>query len=276
MTGVCTPWVTGDDLTWPDGVTAPTDADLIEAWCRFASDVLYALSGELWPGVCTDVVRPCAQYRVVDLSTRQVIGTWLPGAGGTTSGFWPGDRGELGFCSCNRSARTGNYSLPEIRLAGPIIAITTVKIDGQVVPPNEYQVADDRYLVGLTRPDGSRREWPCCQRMDLPDTAEGTWSVAYTYGPPTPTGGVKAAAALAVQCILAEIAPAKCKLPDRTKTVVRQGVTISRYEPSELFPNGLVGISVADLWLSSLQIAERRRGGRVMVPGRRRRVRRTR
>lgn len=265
-TGTCSPWATTADVCSPCDDYA-FDPVVLEDCLQVASDVLFELTSRRWPGVCAEVVRPNAQYRAHD-GPRY----WghLVGRIGASSSPW-------GWCSCNRPREWGCSSLSEVLLgASPVLSITEVLVDGVVVAPGEYRVDDHRYLVGLERADGTRRRWPCCQNMALPDTEEGTWSVAYTYGLEPPLGGVRAAAALGCQLALAcqPETVGKCRLPKRITSITRQGVTVAVLDPLTLFADGLTGLAEVDLWVQSTRLGVARRRATVLVPGQARDVRR--
>jgi hypothetical protein len=77
--------------------------------------------------------------------------------------------------------------------------------------------------------DGNRQFWPSCQRLDLDDTEEGTFSVSYLHGVNVPQPGKDAAAQLA--CEIYKSCPGNegvgtCALPKNATRVTKQGITI--------------------------------------------------
>lgn len=225
----CAPWATSGDIC--DPCIDNTDVeDVLDTSLQVASDILFLLSGRRWPGTCEATIRPCA---------RPVCG----------SGYG---------CSCS--------GLSVIKLGPDLQAVSQVKLDGTVlVEGTDYRV--DTYedeLVKL-RANG-KNAWPCCQRMDLPDTEQQTFSVAYTYGTAPPAGGVRAAADLACQLALA-CSGGKCALPKETvQSITRQGITIAMVDRSQLFAKGLTGLSDVDLWLTSVNPNGLSRRARVISP----------
>jgi hypothetical protein len=222
---VCSPWADTADVCAP---CADYEADqaLLEKKLLVASELLFAWSGHQYPGVCSDIVRPCARYDGSDVGMRSSwggTGGWGYGFGG--AGLW---QSSWGFCSCNRTRRSGCQSIPEITLgAYPVIAVSEVKVDGAALDASRYRVDDDRWLVRLPDADGSRPGFPCCQDMVLPDTEENTFFVAFTYGQVPPLAGVAAAAALGCELTLAcdpETA-SECRLDWRVQSITRQGVS---------------------------------------------------
>lgn len=254
-----------------------TPTDTWEQLLRFSSDVLYEISGRRWPGLCVTTVRPQGAQPAPGRPR------WPHGGAGSVAGqLWLGDpsvRGVWVGCSCNRSERTGCHGVPELRLADRVVSIGSVKIDGVVIPTNEYRLDDHRYLVGLRQPDGSERTWPCCQRDDLPDTEVGTFAVTFTRGGLPPVGGTFATASLACELgkgmgLLGDDAAKKCRLPRRVTSIVRQNVTVAVLDPLTLFQEGRTGLPEVDLWLSSLQMGQQRRRGTMIPMGKRRGSRR--
>lgn len=265
--GTCSPWAELGDMPCQ---TYEADPAQMEQVLQFSSDVLYELTGRQWPGLCLSTIRPQSAEPYVGAAT------W-PGNGYrpltvVSRGLWTG-------CTCNRSVRTGCSSVPEIKLADRVVSVTEVKIDGEVVPANEYRVDDHRYLVGLRRPDGSERTWPCCQRDDLPDTQEGTFSVAFTRGGLPPIGGTLAAASLGCEFakgmgMLGDDAAKKCRLPRRVTSIVRQNVSVAVLDPLTLFQEGRTGLPEVDLFIESVRQGRARRRGTMIPMGKRRRSRR--
>lgn len=239
----CTPWATLADLCTPCD-DYDLDPVLLEDALQASSDVLYNLTGRRWPGECTDLVRPCRR-----------------------------ECGSRDGCGCGGAS--------EFRLPGyPVTSIDQVKVDGLVVDPAEYRLDGRRTLVGLRRADGTLRVWPNCQRLDLPDTEEGTWSVAYTYGDDPPRGGVRSAATLGCEiakaCQPEAFGSAKCRLPARVTTISRQNITLAVLDPLTVFSkDGLTGLPEVDLWISSVRHGDARRRATVRDPAAPRSSRRT-
>lgn len=253
---MCAAWATHEDACAPCNTYELTEDELDRAFL-VASDVLFNLTERRWPGVCVDKVRPTARYRRHDASPR-----WWHATGDY----------RYGFCSCNRSRDFGCLTIPSIELPGrPVHADgLVVKVDGEVVEAIVY----DRNKI--TRADG--KGWPCCQNLLLPDTEHSTFSVEYPYGLGPPIGGVMACAQLGCQLALAfnpdALSDGACKLPKRVQTITRAGTTIAVIDPLTLFKDGLTGLSEVDLWVSSIRAGDKRRRGKLIIPGRRSTMRR--
>lgn len=186
----CTPWVTADDLAAICD-HAGTDTSVLDEAAQVASDVLYVASGRKYPGVCDPVtVRPCQ-------------GATCP----------PSDP-----CGCCHVSR--------VRLLGWVQEVSEVKIDGAVIPADEYRVDLHRWLVYLPEAGSTRRQaWPGCQRLDLDDSEDETFSVTYTYGQAVPAAGTLAAQELGCQ-IASAAAGGECALPAGAVKVTRQGIEV--------------------------------------------------
>lgn len=142
-------------------------------WEAVASDLLWNWTNQVF-GVCSVEVRPCQEgCENSGWSTYWGRGPgWDPGfpsmgtgpRGGASwypvliSGQWHNVTcGCAGTCKCSPSGPA------VLALPGPVQSVSQVLIDGQVVPPSAYRVADKRYLV---RTDGD--VWPKCQDMNKP------------------------------------------------------------------------------------------------------------
>lgn len=246
----CSNWATADDLRGPCAGASPDD---IELALSAATSVLFALTRFRWPGACDDVVRPCGERR----SAQRV--TWGWNTLGPEYGWW---------CTCNRSANCGCSTLSQIPLgAYPIVDVTEVKIDGDIVDPVEYRVDDYRWLVGLDRLDnGQRRRWPCCQDIGASSDEEDTFEVSFSYGVAPPPVAVTHAATLACELLTSQNPDADCRLPERVTSITRQGVSLAVIDPLTLFDDGRTGLPEVDLWLGSLNYGDKMRNAQVVVP----------
>jgi hypothetical protein len=111
------------------------------------------------------------------------------------------------------------------------------------------------------------------QRLDLPDTADGTFSVTVTYGADPPPHGVSAASKLAAE-IAKDAVGEKSALPRRITSITRQGVSISNADPMQFLTKGLLGIWECDSFLIDVNPARQFAPSLIWSPdlARRRRV----
>jgi hypothetical protein len=228
---LCTDWITDEQLT--DGCAAcETDLTHVSETDRayaitLASQVLFELTGRRWPGLCTTTnERPCGRHVV-------------------------------GCCDCPH--------LSAIRLSnGPVDASSiVVTADGEVVPTDEYALIRGRMVIGLTDPlTGIRRVWPCCQRLDLPLTEEGTLAFTYQWGNLPPEGSVLPATFLARDYALACASGGQCSscsIPEDVQNLVRQGMSMAIPDPKVLLSDGFTGVGITDAWLASLRFGAKAR-----------------
>lgn len=255
----CEDWTTAEAVRACEGCADFSDDVLAEA-IAVASSVLYNWSERRFPGLCNDIVRPCARtehgFALHGRLQRGGFDGWLP---------------SWGWCSCNVGDACGCCRLPEVKLGGyPIQCIGEVVIDGVPLDCDAYRVDNDTTLVRI---DGE--SWPCCQDLRLPDTEVGTWSVTYTYGREVDPGGQLSAKLYA--CEVAKLCGGgPCKLPARVQQITRQGVSAGVMDLEALIALGGLGIPFVDQWLGGLEKAKRgSRGLIVASPESARRVRRT-
>ena len=257
-TVTCSAWATLDDIGEPCS-SLSMSADLMQNALYTASDVLFNLTGRRWPGVCSDSIRPIAQWRQHDGPPR-----WWPSTSSSTSGW----------CSCNRSQQYGCATVPEISLPGhPVLSASiVVRIDGVTLDPSQYRLDDHHKLVRI---DGEG--WPCCQDLTADDATDlHTFAVDYDFGLAPPIGGVFAAAELACQMALSRdpVNSGACALPKRITSITRQGETITILDPLHVFDDGKTGIPSIDLWIASERYGAKSRRSAVLLPGRQRVARR--
>lgn len=205
-----------------------------------AAIFLWANSSRMY-GACEVVVRPCGTD-CNDYSTY-----WGPSEASTS--FFP----ELqangtyvncmgGTCGCNPC---NCCHVCGVDLEFPVASITQVKVDGVVVDPATYFVADRRKLISRT---GC---FPKCQNLALPSNAVGTFEVTYVYGLPLGEAGQAALDALACE-FLKLCQGQSCKLPSRWRSISREGITMDAYDDLATLDNGRIGILEVDTWLSAV------------------------
>lgn len=105
--GVCTAWTTAEEVAAIPRY-AELDVVTLELTATIASEIMFMLSGQQWPGVCQDDLRPCCGHSFDRCS-----------------------------CSCANILDLGVY---------PITEIVEIKIDGVALNESEYTVWDYRYI----------------------------------------------------------------------------------------------------------------------------------
>lgn len=245
---VCAPWATDADVCGPCTAETPD----LETWMGVASDLLFELSGQRFPGLCEDVARPCMQCHpnVGPRFYGSPVDVWHNGA--VTM---------LGSCGCNQN-RCGCTTLSTLILSGwPLVSVEEVSIDGAVLDPSAYQIDDWQRLVRI---DGE--PWPACS---------DDFIVEFTYGVAPPAAGVAAAASLGCQLALACSGGDGCRLPQRVQSITRQGVSMVLLDPFTFFDDGRTGLYDVDLFLAAYgPTAKKRWPALVVNPDMRSRVRR--
>jgi hypothetical protein len=284
-TGACAPWIDGNVVRNSAGVRAaiaqaqqanaritPTppilDDEMIDVACAAAAEtattILYQKSGKQFTGSCGPVtIRPV--FRPVNADTR---GWVFAGGGGWGYGWGASAMGNLGMSPVLALYAEEQGAVIDL-WDYPINEILQVKIDGVVIPPDEYQLRDHRRLLRM-RPTSDfvpteRWGWPSSQIPDLPDTQQGTFSITYTYGQDPGEGGRMAAIALA-EFIVSPVLGNPQQFPQRTTQITRQGVTAQIASAVDVMKGGGTGIYVVDLWLNSVNPKQLTRKPRVWSP----------
>lgn len=240
--GPCQAWITADDVAdCCSQFTGGTDTSGLEPWVGPAVEALFGLSGGRFTGLCGPVtVRPCSgcggcvaqqRWRYSDGSVG-FVPTW-------TGSSWALSNGRTScHCGCLPEVELGRYDVQ---------GIAQVKIDGEVIAPSAYRLDGQWRLV---RTDGLA--WPSCQSLTLDDDEEGTFSVSYWYGEEPSELAQQAAAVLACQLYAACNNAGRCKLPERTRSVVRAGIGIEIGGLiAESLKAGATGILVLDTFIAT-------------------------
>lgn len=216
-TVVCAPWIDASQLCCEgagavdncDGSSTPllypwTDDDLVLS----ASNLLFKRTCLRYPGLCTRRIRPCVD------------------------------------CTCKRSpCCCGPYYTIDLASDYPIVAITSITIDGAVFDSANYRLDDDWRIVRL---DGE--QWPTCQNLGLTNyTGSGSdVIVEYVTGREAPIELQMAAAELACELKKACNGDESCKLPDHVRNVTRRGVEFELDDVTSLISEGLTGNQIID------------------------------
>lgn len=267
--GPCGPWITSADvLACCAGLADPPHEVQLQNAIDFATGVLFRLSGRQYPGLCSRTVRPC-------FGDGCGCGNpgWLQWPQGGWS-YWVWDQAAAGWAFPSLPYRidgewwnmgsccAGECALPSVLLPAPVASITEVVIDGEVLDPSAYAVEQHRRLVRL---DGN--DWPCTQDRrrssgayandDPPSvndgSRDGTWQITYSYGRVPDQSGLTAVSRFACEVAKFLCNADDCVLPQRLRTIVREGVSMDFADPLVfLDEGGRVGIYEVDLWLNSV------------------------
>jgi hypothetical protein len=164
------------------------------------------------------------------------------------TGWYDGHRRGLGLNSAGGYAAGGpGVCGPArvFRLPGPVVSVAEVVVDAVVLDPSAWNLDPDGALV---RVDGGG--WPVAQDVYVP-----RWAVRYVRGILADAAANTAAARYALELARGATADPKCKLPARTRTVTRQGISLDLATPEELSEGGLTGVGPVDAWLRSVNPA---------------------
>jgi hypothetical protein len=122
----------------------------------------------------------------------------------------------------------------------PLQSVDAVRIDGVVVPPADYVVMHNRWLVKI---NGDR--WPGCNAMNLPETISETVEVDVSYGRVPPIELRLGAARLTEQLYKA-CNDVPCELPSNVTRVNRRGLDFDVAPLQTLISTGKTGIDILD------------------------------
>jgi hypothetical protein len=141
-----------------------------------------------------------------------------------------------------------------LQLPGPVVSVEQVLLDGE--PFTDWVLDPDGTLV---RTDGSA--WPVGQDVYAP-----RWIVRYVKGEAVPYAGNVAVARYALELAKAMTTPATCKLPTKTRDIVRQGVAVTLSDPKELAENGWTGMPSVDAWLRTVNPSGQAENASLVAP----------
>jgi hypothetical protein len=238
MSEPCSWGIVVDDCPAYDSLTTEQQQMVVD----MATDYLWNWTDRMF-GICEVSVRPC---RGNCAGANRLFGsTWSSGKLLPTliGGSWY----NLGCGTCG----TDDCSCPamsSLKLPGPVSSIVEVRQDGLLVPATSYRVDNGYYLVRL---DGWA--WPTCQNMTMdPATDPETFEVTYLRGVEVPAGGKAAATKLACEFAKSIATPSKCALPERIKTITRDGVAVTLMDDFKDLESYKTGIWLIDSWVSSV------------------------
>lgn len=229
------PWITADMLAYPESPYADLAID-------YASYILYRLTGEKYPGVMSTV--------------EGYVYETNPGTTETTA-LQNRDRVIGVPASINHPQR--------LYLRGtPVHQINDVWVDGELIDPSEYALFNKRFLK---------------MRSGMPwgyGCKNGGVTVDYTYGMLPPKAGILACITLAneVLILLGEGSDGVCRIPERVRSVSREGISFDMIDPQEFLDDGRTGIWEIDMFIRTANPARAKKQPRIVSPNDARRYRR--
>lgn len=235
-TGPCDPWtsaaeVEADGWDVPDGVSPAT----VERMVWAASDVLFQLGGQRWPGSCNRTIRP------EDCSCLCRIP--YPEGGVVAMRAHP-----FGLCGGGTLLDVGVY---------PLTTVHSVTLSGDSLA-GAWRIHDDRYIA---RTDGA--SWPCVNTEDQA-AAVAAIEVNVQFGAAPPELGRAAATALARELIRGAANDGDCKLDRRVTSITREGMTADLAIPGliDALVQGYTGLPEIDLFITAHNPNRLRRAAR--------------
>lgn len=229
-TGPCEPWASWDvvEACGPSSL-ADVSPQQREYAVDVASEILYNLSGRVYPGICTVTRSLCLSCR-----------TCLP-------------------ATCGCEPVNGYYV--DLGIAAPVWGAWDVIAGGVTLPASAYTVHDKRYLV---RTDGEL--WPVTGNGQTSLVDPNTFRATWAYGRRVPTGGQKAAQLFVTEIAKLCIGDKSCQIPQRVTSMTREGMTFTILDSMKMIEEGRTGIALIDLWLVSDK-AGRKSKPRIFAPG---------
>lgn len=243
----CTVWETAD----PEAKQRAVDTAVFLLW---------AATGRAY-GRCSTTIRPCAQRCTASDWAPRPDGRWaVAGWFSAVAGLMPDARWDGVACVRGCASSCSCDSAVGVALPGWLPEPTEIRIDGQVVPLDEFRVDDGRWLMwqDACGTVGCGHRFPACQNLRLPTSCAGTWAVTYRHGIPVPVAGQLAASELACE-LLKSCTPGsagECRLPTNVKAIHRQGVDIE-YDTGTPTAAGAAAqvrfnIPAVDLWVTAV------------------------
>jgi hypothetical protein len=265
--GPCLPWTTPDAVrACVGGIAADSDLGM---WIDAASQILYALTGRQYKGLCTAKIRPAHSECSCGFGCGAHAWGWpFSGAFGFGPFGLPGWGYGWGWGS-GEGAQSILLCASEIDLGQDAREVLSVTINGVAVDPATYRLDPRGKLVRQPDANGNRLIWPCCSRLDVPSGAVGSFEIVYSYGQAPPDSVVMACNILAGQLALGcnPGTAGMCKLPSHLQTMTRLGVTATFVTDTTVFlAKGFTGLPLVDLVIQSVNPGHASRRARVVSP----------
>lgn len=201
------------------------------------------------------------------ITSTAISGTFVPSdVGAPISGTGI----PVGATIVGQIGTTAEMSAPAIAsgtitatIAGAGTHPISILVDGAALDPSRWEIVDKQIVI---RTDGGI--FPACQNLKIATTEVGTCQVTYSRGTAVPAAGIQAAITLAAEFAKSlGFVTGECRLPERIKTITRQGVSAIAIDPLDIIRLGGTGIVSVDLWLIAVNPKSLRRRASVHTPG---------
>jgi hypothetical protein len=240
---LCGAWATVDDIEENDRPLLSDEQ--WPAWLLTASEILYALTGKQWSGNgCSATVMLRNQPPGPGEGAWPYFRTW----GTSAQSYW-----WWSFAGWSWFPRYVGLPPQPMAIKLPhreVQAITAVYVDQE--PFTAYRLLESGWIE---RTDG--RRWT---------EYTGDTVIQYTFGCAAPESGVRAVVRLAVELVREWLQDPKCRLPKRTTSVTRQGVTVAMTDPQVFIKQGYTGLDIVDLWIRAVNPYNRQQAATVWSP----------
>ena len=241
----------GDGFTLgsPRDDADPGDVLRLRVAIRAAVATLSALLGHRYVVRCV-TVRPCS-------SGPRAGGLGGPrptGDGGWWIAYQDGNGGWHNFdpCTAGRCDPLGRGAVELPTRWGTVREVTRVEVDGAVIANTGYALESvrGRAILYRTGVDGCGGAWPT-QDLGLPLGCPGTWAATLKAGTPPPPGTALHVSTLATEFynLCGDAEDTDCRIPRDWVSVSRDGVTVSRVDPSVMLAQRLTGLAEVDAWI---------------------------
>ena len=233
------PWITKEDVAFPESLYADTAIE-------YASYVLYRLTGEKYPGITRTketYVHERNGAQASDPATRQALV-------------------GLNIISLPYTLRNPD----RLYLRGnPVTQVHSVVQNGEVLDPSTYTLYNHRFIK-MDYPADWRSLCSCQDGVD----------VDYSFGANPPAAGRLAASTLANELLilLGEGQSMACRIPERVRSVSREGISFDMIDPQEFMDDGRTGIWEVDLFIRTANPARAKKQPRLLSPNDAQRYRR--
>lgn len=223
-------WLEPEDTIDPNG---PDTMACIERACW----ILYKLTAEKYPGI----LRTTDCYNLENENSVTVTPAVM-------NGNMYNVFGKTGVIFENNNRR--------LRLRhSPVLKIYSITQNGSVLPSASYQIRNNAYI---TKADLS--PWILQTNSDL--------CVDYNFGSKPPLAGKYAAIRLTNEFLLAIQDPDSCALPERVRSISRQGISIDMLDPQDFITEGKTGIYEIDMFIRAANPSQSKKRPKIYSPDR--------